>query len=116
MNMITLQTAKKATAAAANHTQAYDTGWSPVGVLHEAPHCYSYLLKINALKASEQEKSKKVKKALAKHLFYPTLLARQRPLRLAVRTHPFHGCDTGSSPVGVAISLEMVLKAKDIAF
>lgn len=25
-----------------------------------------------------------------------------RPLRLAVRTHPFHGCDTGSSPVGVA--------------
>lgn len=32
----------------------------------------------------------------------------KRPLRLAVRTHPFHGCDTSSILVGVATSQQVV--------
>lgn len=44
----------------------------------------------------------------------PTISAsRKRPLRLAVRTHPFHGCDTSSILVGVATLSKRAWQAED---
>ena len=43
-------------------------------------------------------------------------MKRQRPLRLAVRTLPFHGEDTGSIPVGVTRpynNIDFIVKMKN---
>lgn len=48
-----------------------------------------------------------LQKVVASSSFKSIVIARStRPFRLAVRTRPFHGCNTGSIPVGVAITLQ----------